>query len=623
MYHWLGNPRVLILTPLMLVLLFAMACGGTSAEPVIIEKEVIKEVVKEVVVTKEVIREVQVEVIVEKEVIKEVFREVMVIATAQPVVATVREREEWEDIGESLHYKGLFPVMAIRNPGFWDVHYGGSLNTVLTPSSPRFNGLVEYNPVNTTEIIGDLAKTWEVNDAGDVYTFRLHDAEWSKGRGPVTADDIVFTLDRITDPDALRARTGYLRTVADQGNFTAIDAKTVEVRLNFPTATFIPNLATDYFKMYPRALESVSQDDLNCCPEKSFGSGPWVFKSWKKDNNFEFEKNETYFKTGRPFFDGLKVFIVRDAARRLAAYQAGQVFASYLPWTSSNTPWDMEQLEKDTDGRMRASVLNGVGIAFLWLRNDEPPFDDPNVRKALYIALDRPDFGKVAYRGFGVPGTFFSPGFAEDSDEFAKANLPGYRLNKAEDIAEAKALLAAAGFPDGLKDIKLNSLNAGPSKRAAEAVAAQFRRDGIADITLDAVDLATMYVKMRDGTHALSLVNTGIIIPDPGDIINQFFLQDVLRNPHNWSDPRTDALITAQNKEQDPVKRRALIKEFADVLHEGTSHVVPMWWNSSGATFDYRLRNWHSPTTVQLVHKWDHVYWDPDATKPTTPGYVP
>ena len=86
---------------------------------------------------------------------------------------------------------------------------------------------------------------------------------------------------------------------------------------------------------------------------------------------------------------------------------------------------------------------------------------------------------------------------------------------------------------------------------------------------------------------------------------------------------RTIVYITAQNMEQDPAKRRALIKEFADVLHEGTSHVVPLWWNSSGATFDYRLRNWHAPQTVQLVHKWDHVYWDPDAKKPTTPGYVP
>ena len=623
MHHWFLNKRAVLFTPLLLVLLFATACGS-SAEPVVVEKEVIKEVIKEVPVIKEVVKEVTKEVIVEKEVVKEVYKDVMVIATPAPAPASAKERAAWEDIAAGKHYKGVFPLMAIRNPGFWDVHYGGSLNTVLTPSSPRFNGLVEYNPVNPTEIIGDLAKTWEVNEAGDVYTFRLHEGvQWSKGRGEVTSADIKFSLDRITMPDALRARTGYLRTVHEHGAAEVVDKYTIKVPLMFPTATFIPNMATDYFKMYPKALEGVSQDDLNCCPEKSYGSGPWIFKSWKKDNNFEFERNDTYFKGPRPFFDGMKVFTVRDEARRLAAWKAGQAFGSFLPWTSGNTPWNMEQLEIDTKGVMRASILDGVGIAFLWLRNDRPPFDNPDLRKAFYLALNRPEFGKVAYRGFGVPGTFFSPGFVEDSTKFAKEGKPGYRTDKDVDLAEAKKLLAKAGFPDGIPNLKINGLNAGTTMKAAEQVASQFRRDGIADITLDAVDLATMYVKMRDGNHSMSLVNTGIIITDPGDIINQFFLQDVLRNPHNWNDPRTDQLMIDQNMEQDPTKRREFIEQFADVLHEGQSHIVPLWWNSSGATFDYRLRNWHAPMTVQLVHKWDHVYWDPDAKMPTTPGYVP
>ena len=153
--HPAKHPKVFILPLFVFILLFAVACGST-AEPVIVEKEVIKEVIKEVPVIKEVIKEVEKEVIVEKEVVKEVVREVMVIATPAPIPATAMGRPEYVDIGEANHYSGVFPLMAIRNPGFWDVHYGGSLNTVLTPSSPRFNGLVEYNPANPTEIIGDL-----------------------------------------------------------------------------------------------------------------------------------------------------------------------------------------------------------------------------------------------------------------------------------------------------------------------------------------------------------------------------------------------------------------------------------------------------------------------------------
>ena len=95
--------------------------------------------------------------------------------------------------------RGDFPLLASRNPGFWDSHYGGSLNSTLVSGGPRFNQLIEYNPTNPTEVIGDLAKTWEVNKAGDEYIFHLNDALWSDGKS-VTADDIVFSLDRITQP---------------------------------------------------------------------------------------------------------------------------------------------------------------------------------------------------------------------------------------------------------------------------------------------------------------------------------------------------------------------------------------------------------------------------------------
>lgn len=138
------------------ILLFAVACGS-SAEPVVVEKEVVKEVIKEVPVIKEVI--------VEKEVIKEVVKDVIVFATPA-LVAMASIRPEWVDIGENHHYNGDFPFIATRNPVFWDVHYGGSLNTVLIPSSPRFSGLVEYDPVAPTEIIGDLANGWDLEDGG-------------------------------------------------------------------------------------------------------------------------------------------------------------------------------------------------------------------------------------------------------------------------------------------------------------------------------------------------------------------------------------------------------------------------------------------------------------------------
>jgi peptide/nickel transport system substrate-binding protein len=543
-----------------------------------------------------------------------------VLEFATPVPTPVEAVEDWVSIGESMHFKGDFPFVAQSNPGFWDVHYGGSLNTVLAPSSPRFSQLVEYNPVNPTEIIGDLAKSWEVEDNGQTYIFHLNDAKFSDG-SPVTAEDVVFSLDRITLPDALRARTGWLNSYYQHQTAEVIDEKTVRVPLKFPSGAFLPNLASDYMKIYPRALENLSQDDFNCCPEKSFGSGPWVFRDWKKDASFSFNKNPHYFKEGRPFFDGMQVFIVADSSRRLAALTAEQAYATYQPISGGNRPPDMVKLEADTNGRMRAVEIAGASLQGMWMNNSKPPFDDPRVRKAFFIAMDRQQGVDRAVEGFGLPGTFFAPGVAEDLDELAQTSL-AYQTDRTAAITEAKRLLAEAGYADGL-EITLNTVNTAPSLPAAEVFSAQMREDLGVEITISPKDLATTYVEMRDGVHHLSNVGTGLVLRDPGDVLNQWYDLDVLRNPHNWEHPRVTELIELQNKEPNQEKRLALIKEISDILQQGESHFLPYFWYTSGGALDYRLRNYYPPPTVQLVHKWDHVWWDENRPLPEGKGYQP
>ena len=201
-------------------------------------------------------------------------------------------------------------------------------------------------------------------------------------------------------------------------------------------------------------------------------------------------------------------------------------------------------------------------------------------------------------------------------------DVPGWRTNKQQDFDEAKKLLAEAGFPDGLQ-VTLSTVSTGTTAQGAEALTPQLRKDVGIDLKLSAKGLAEMYQEMRDGTHEVTMVGTGPILRDPGDIINQFFDVDVLRNPHNWTDPRITKLINAQDRESDPAKRKALIAEMVDIFREGESHIVPFLWYDWGGMLDYRIRNWHVPATIQLVHKWDHMWFDPDRVMPTEPGYQP
>ena len=559
-----------------------------------------------------------------------------------PTAIAVEQRPDWWQEGESKHYRGDFPLVATSNPGFWDVHYGGSMNTVLIPSGPRFNQILEYNPVNPNEIIGDLALSWESYEDGDEFGYVFHlnpDATFSDGH-PVTAEDVVFSIDRITlgqvEEGVLRARTGFLNNFVVHGSAEVIDDHTAQVPLRFPAAGFIPNLASDYMKVYPKHVgENLTQEQANTGltqqeaveainagqPAALIGSGPWMLRDWEKDVGYTFDRNPNYFKTGRPFFDGLKIFLIRDTARRISALQAGQVYGTYQPVTGSNRPEDMARLEDDTEGRVRAVILEDSGVEAWFLNHDKPPFDDARVRRAMYLGVNRDNAVEKSILGFGTPGTFFAPGVVEDLEALRTEN-PAFASDRSAALAEAQQLLTEAGYPDGF-EVTLNVVNGNPALSMAEVLAAQLREDLGIEIVLQPTDLATMYVGMRDGVANIDGVGTGIILRDPGDIINQFYLQDVLRNPHNWQNDRVDELIDLQNRAIDPSERQGHLEELAGILHRGESHWLPVFWGSNGGAFDYRIRNYYYPPTVQLIKKWDHVWFDPDREMPSEVGYVP
>lgn len=640
-HRWLRKSKVIIVGPLLFALAFIISCGGTAAEPVVVEKQIIveKEVIKEVPVDKivvvkeevvrEVIKEVPVEVIKEVVVEREVIREVVVVATPIPVLKgktfAFPSKPKW--VSKGKYQPMVLNIVGRARGGQWDVHYCASLFSCLVEAAPKFNGLVQYDPVNTSEVIGDLARSWEVSEDGLTFTFRLHDAAWHDGQ-PVTAEDIVFTFDRITEEGAVRSRTAALRTFYKNGTATAIDPKTVKIPLTFPGATFLTNLAVDYFKMYPKhVVAGLSQDDANCCPENIIGSGPWKLKNWDRGTVREYERNTNYFKPDRPFFDGLKFFVIRDVNRIYAALQVEQAVTTEGPWGSSYRPEDMFRLQEETNGRLRARVLRGGSGTFFILHQNKPPFDDVRVRKAFALALDRQNVVDIGYCTekygcFASPATFFPRGTVKTESDMSQ--VPGYRYvdgrKDPRDLAEAKRLMADAGFPDGFK-ADLNMGNSKTSVRVAEIATEQLRRELGIDFTLKPVDTATYHVHTREGTsHATLVGGIGLLTRDPSDILIQVFYQNIEKNPDAWSDPRLDKLIDAQARELDGAKRAAMFEEMTEILRAGESQWVPNTWVDQGASIDYRLQNWNTPMSIQHLHKWEHVWWDPDAKCPDQAG---
>jgi peptide/nickel transport system substrate-binding protein len=522
--------------------------------------------------------------------------------------------------------RGKYQKMVLRgitgtNPGQWDVHACGTLPDCLMPSSPQFNGLVYHNPVNPDEIVCDLCDSWTVSPDGKTYTFRLRQAQWHDGQ-PVTAADIKFSLDRIVEPGAIRVRTGVFRTFYEHQSAQVLDDMTIRVPVKFASPLFLENLASEYMKMYPKHVAQGLSPDEAQQPGKLIGSGPWRLKEFKPQISIEYERNRNYFKKGLPFFDGMIFSIVRDYNRRLAAMQVGQAQTTEGPTIGGYGTEDPMRIQRETKGKVRAIYIPEAVQTFMVLHMNKPPFNDPRVRRAVLLAIDRQELVKIVrcadpYGCFGSVGTFLpnkGGQIVESQEDLAQAK--GWRQPKDQDVAEAKALMAAAGYANGVK-ATMNLTNAPAAIRHGEVIAEQLRKSLGIDFTLEAVDRATVVDHIIRGTHHASLDSSGVILLDPADYLNQHFLViGGQKNPDSWRYPRLTEIIEAQAREPEPVKRLGLFKEAVDILRQGESHWVPLTWGFSGGMMDYRLQNFHVPGSEQIVKHFEHIWWDPDAPLP-------
>jgi peptide/nickel transport system substrate-binding protein len=507
------------------------------------------------------------------------------------------------------------------NPSQWDVQACGGLPGCLMPAGPLFNGLVYHNPVDPDEIVCDLCESWTVSPDGTTYTFRLREAQWHDGQ-PVTAEDIKFSLDRITAPGAIRVTTAVLRTFYEHQSAAVVDARTIRVPIKFASPLFLENLASEYMKMYPKHIaEKLSPEEAQQ-PGKLIGSGPWKLKEFKPHIAIEYVRNPTYFKKGLPYFDGMIFTIVQDYNRRLAAMQVGQAQTTEGPTIGSYGNEDPMRIQRETRGKARAAYIPEAMQILLVLHMNKPPFNDPRVRRAVFLAIDRQELVKIVrcaepYGCFGSVGTFLpnkGGQVVESSEDLAQT--PGWRQPKDQDIAEAKTLMAAAGYASGVK-ATLNLSTVPVFVRHAEVLAEQLRKNLGIECILEPVDGPAALDRTIRGTPHATLTASGVILLDPADYLNQHFLgMGGQKNPDSWRHPRLAEIIEAQAREPEPTKRLNLFKEAVKILRQGESHVVPLTWGSSGGMMDYRLQNFYVPGSEQIVKHFEHLWWDPNAPLP-------
>ncbi len=470
----------------------------------------------------------------------------------------------------------------------------------LQPVAPLYSTLLQIDPYSYPNVIGDVASEWNISPDGLTYTFKIRqDIRFHDG-SPLTAADVKATYDKILfPPDGVRSiRKHHYSAVA---RVEAPDPSTVVFKLKFPSASLLVNLASPWNVIFPKKY---LDKDPNYFKSNVVGSGPFRFKSYTRGSTFEGERNPDYFVKDRPYLNGYKFFISTETSVRAAAIRSGRAYIEFrdLPLA------EVEAIRKQLGDKVVVQQTPFIIHLDIAMNNTVKPFTDVRVRKALTLGLDRYTGGKVlhALTGLRDVGALTRPGTEWAMSPAELEKFPGFGRDAEKNRAEARRLLAEAGYPNGLKVTLKNRNVKLPYQDFAVYVIQEWRRIGV-EAEHRPLETAAWYADGRDqGNFEVMVFPTGHFVDEPDALLAPY----ITGSSQNWarfSNPGIDDLYSRQARTLDPVERRKLVIELQKIVLENAYHMPGLWW-SRNVVHWAKVKNWVAPPSQFTNQKLQDVW---------------
>jgi peptide/nickel transport system substrate-binding protein len=486
---------------------------------------------------------------------------------------------------------GILNWFDYGDPGRLDVHAESPL-VVQQATAGVYSGVIHYDPDDPSKIAPDLAERWTVSPDGKSYTFQLRKGvKWHDGQ-PFSAADVKASFDRILHPDFKSPKCGAaLKPMV--ASVEVQDPHTVQFRLKFAAAPFLGNLASSWCRVAAKhVLEKYG--DLNA-PDAQIGTGPFRFKRYERGNLIEWERNKDYFVRGLPYLDGVRQYILVGGPTQLAAAKAGRVML-WDAWPPMRKTQADELARARTDVDIYQASINTIFV--LYLNAQKPPFSNPDLRRAVSLALDRQELVAKALEGAGVPCALLDPklvgDFALPLEEVQK--LPGCRQPKDADLAEAKRLVEKH-HPSGL-EIEVAVRTVGNYVDRAQLILAQLRKVGIRG-TLKSYESAAGYAVFGKGEFTMiATQDRAMDTPDPESLFSVVYATQAGSNYGRYSDPKVDDLAERALRESSRDKRKQLYWELQRHILASPTAAVPVAWVEGWFFVDKKVRGYKPALTV-------------------------
>lgn len=495
--------------------------------------------------------------------------------------------------------KGGIIVWAVHEsmPSF-DMHYDTSY-ILAQPVGPIYNGLVTQDPYNNGKIVGDLAERWEISEDGKRITFFLHKGVKFHDGSDFSCADAQYTMDKLADRK--RTHPTFVTVIEEvYDNSSCTDDYTLVVSLKRPSAALMTLLSGAHAAMMKKGIaETVDRKD----PKFLVGTGPFKFKSYTPGVDFQGERNPNYWKPGLPHIEAYRAVVMSDLTKIFASFRARQL-------TMTGIGRHLERPEAEILKRDFPDAVVAIGPRATWdnfiMNVSKPPFNDIRVRKAVALATDREKMIEIAVEGWGLLGGFIGPHtpFALPPEELQKYPQFGPDMQKRQ--AEAKRLLAEAGYANGL-DVEL-MLRRGPLyERGALSRQDDLKKVGI-NVKISLVDTAANSERQKKSDFQANTAPAAVHMDDP-DLYYARFTCGAPSNYGKYCNPEFDKLFDEQSRTFDVEKRAEITRKMERILLEDIPDDRGYYWKSSMGYWN-RVQNWPPllGTTVYNYGKFEQVW---------------
>lgn len=527
---------------------------------------------------------------------------------AQPEAAPAPSSASWTDGHPRASTKagGTARAMVPAGLAHHDLHQSITFNN-MGPQISMYNGLLYFDPdENGVFSVGaDLARNWELSDDGKSYTFHLNEGVTFHDGKSLTAADVVATYDKILNP---KEGVLSLRKIAFDkvDSVEQIDDTTVRFTLSQPDAILPKSVAIGFNVIVSKdTLEEYGFDLREAY--NAPGTGPFKYADHRDKEVWNLEKNADYFKDGLPYLDNLKLFH-GTGAPAAAALLAGQV--EYAAWIIKD---DGERIGRGEFPGIKTRTWGVYNNTAIWFNVQRPPWNDARVRRAAFLVID-PHVMLELWRStrlgeFGewVPPASLGGQYSRSEEELA--NTPGWRTPTAEDIAEAKQLMADAGYGDGFE---VDFLARGSVTSQTEGIAQILKEHFNVQSNFSVSDAGVYYDKVWEGDWDVTRATWTNMFDDPCEIWRNVLRSDSPQNYAAYENADLDAAVTDVCGTIDPVERAKAITRAREILDQEVPVLVLDWPIGQNAWNDEKLEvNPEAWTT----NYWNHRIWEISALK--------